>query len=133
MVSRRLALTIGLPLLYGLDVQMIAGILAHEFGHFAPRWGVRESYIVNSLNLWFHRRIYERDRWDDCVDRFARNRFLAVQIAARIAGFGSWLCRRLLLALAAAARLLSLSLSRQMELDADRYEVALLGGSTVSM
>lgn len=127
--SRRLTLTIGLPLLYGLDVQTVAGILAHEFGHFAQRWGIRASYIVNSLNLWFHRRIYERDRWDDFVDYCARNDLLAVQLAARIAGFGSWLCRRLLLALAAAARLLSLSLSRQMEFDADRYEIALVGSS----
>jgi len=127
--SRRLTLTIGLPLFYGLDVQMLVGILAHEFGHFAQRFGIRASYIVNSLNLWFHRRIYERDRWDDLVDYLARKDLRALQLAAWIAGLGSWLCRRLLLGLAAAARLLSLSLSRQMELDADRYEIALVGST----
>jgi Zn-dependent protease with chaperone function len=127
--SRRVTLTIGLPLLYGLDVQIVAGILAHEFGHFAQRWGMRASYIVNSLNYWFHRRIYERDRWDDLVDYFARHEFLALKLAAWLAAFGSWFCRRLLLALASTARLLSLYLSRQMEFDADRYEIALIGSA----
>jgi Zn-dependent protease with chaperone function len=127
--SRRLTLTIGLPLLYGMNVQTVAGILAHEFGHFAQRWGWRSASVVNALNHWFYRRVIERDRWDEIVAKLGRSEHWPLRIAAWMASVGSWLCRRLLGAFASVARLLSLSLSRQKELDADRYEIALTGSA----
>jgi len=39
--SKDLVLTIGLPLASGLDLQQFAGVLAHEFGHFAQGAGMR--------------------------------------------------------------------------------------------
>ena len=39
LLSKKLVLTIGLPLASGLDMQQFAGVLAHEFGHFAQGAG----------------------------------------------------------------------------------------------
>jgi hypothetical protein len=40
-VDRRLVLTIGLPLVAGLSIRELGGVIAHEFGHFAQGGGMR--------------------------------------------------------------------------------------------
>jgi Zn-dependent protease with chaperone function len=62
--GNNLVLTIGLPLVAGLNARQLAGVLAHELGHFAQGAGMRFSYIVRSINHWFLRVVYERDGWD---------------------------------------------------------------------
>src|SRR5690606_33534294 len=59
-----LRLTIGLPLVTGLRLDELAGVLAHEFGHFAQGGGMRVSFVVRSISGWFARVVYERDSWD---------------------------------------------------------------------
>jgi Zn-dependent protease with chaperone function len=51
--SRDLTLTIGLPLVAGLTVRQLGGVLAHEFGHFAQGAGMRLTFVVRSVNAWF--------------------------------------------------------------------------------
>ena len=41
-----LVLTIGLPLVAGLNITQLAGVLAHEFGHFTQGFGMRLTYII---------------------------------------------------------------------------------------
>ena len=48
-----LALTIGLPLLRGLPLHELAGVLAHEFGHFRQTGGMRLSFVVRGIAGWF--------------------------------------------------------------------------------
>ena len=50
-----LVLTIGLPLAGGINLTQFAGVLAHEFGHFAQATGMRLTYIIRSINHWFER------------------------------------------------------------------------------
>ena len=57
-------LTIGLPLVAAMDLKQLAGVLAHEFGHFAQGTALRLSYIVRSINAWFARLVYEHNEWD---------------------------------------------------------------------
>ncbi len=71
LASDRLVLTIGLPLAAGLDLRCLAGVLAHEFGHFAQGTGMRLSYVIRSVNGWFARVVYERDAWDQKLELFA--------------------------------------------------------------
>ena len=40
-IRKDLVLTIGLPLVAGMDLRMLTGVLAHEFGHFAQGTGMR--------------------------------------------------------------------------------------------
>ncbi|MGV3756780.1 MAG: M48 family metallopeptidase, partial [Verrucomicrobiota bacterium] len=63
-VGSDLVLTIGMPLVAGLSAKQLAGVIAHEFGHFTQGFGMRLTYIIRSINAWFARIAYERDAWD---------------------------------------------------------------------
>ena len=54
-------LTVGLPLVEGLNVRQLGGVLAHEFGHFAQGSGMCLTYLIRSVNAWFGRVAYQRD------------------------------------------------------------------------
>jgi len=127
--SKGLTLTIGMPLLYGLDMQSLTGVLAHEFGHFTQRVGMRSSTLVHQINYWFHRQVHERDSWDRFVDKWLETENVILTLAAIIAQLGSFLVRLLLQLLSTLASLFSYSLSREMEFDADRYEINLVGSA----
>ncbi|MEO1366636.1 MAG: M48 family metallopeptidase, partial [Acidobacteriota bacterium] len=128
-----LVLTIGMPLARGLSLEQLAGVLAHEFGHFAQGAGMRLTYVVRSINGWFARVVYERDSWDAKLDDGAKRAeevglllWLAVQASRGMV----WLTRRILWALMHAGHAISCYLMRQMEFDADRYEARLVGSRT---
>jgi Zn-dependent protease with chaperone function len=123
-----LALTIGTPLLAGLTLRQLAGVLAHEMGHFAQGGGMRLDYLIRSVNHWLVRVAYERDSWDDGLARAAKTWDFRIAIVLRVAIFAVWLSRKLLGALALFGRAMGTFMLREMELDADRYEVALVGG-----
>jgi Zn-dependent protease with chaperone function len=127
--SKSLTLTIGMPLIYGLDLQSLTGVLAHEFGHFTQRAGMRSSALVHQINYWFYRQVHERDSWDRFVDRWLDTEYAVLTLAAALAQMGSFLVRMLLHLLSMLASLFSFSLSREMEYDADRYEISLVGSS----
>ena len=55
-----MVLLIGLPLAAGLSLRQFAGVLAHEFGHFSQGFGMRLTYVIRSINIWFMRVVYER-------------------------------------------------------------------------
>ncbi len=43
-----LTLTIGLPLVAGLDIRQLSGVLAHELGHFAQGSSMRLTYLIRT-------------------------------------------------------------------------------------
>ncbi|MDJ0910638.1 MAG: M48 family metalloprotease [Woeseiaceae bacterium] len=126
-LSNELTLTIGLPLIWGADVNTLAGILAHEFGHFTQKWGMRAYYVTHWINYWFYRQIHGRDRWDLFVDEMMRRDAPVLGLAAIFASLGSALCRVIMSGLSYLASVISFSYSRQAEFDADRYQTGLLG------
>ncbi|HKX63162.1 MAG TPA: M48 family metalloprotease [Verrucomicrobiae bacterium] len=126
-LSRKLVLTIGLPLASGLNMQQFAGVLAHEFGHFAQGAGLRLTYIIRRINFWFARVVYERDAWDIKLDEMARDTDFRLGIFLHAARGCVWLTRRILWALMHAGHVISCFMLRQMEYDADRYEAKLAG------
>jgi hypothetical protein len=127
---RDLELTIGLPLAAGFTIRQLSGVLAHEFGHFAQGGGMRLTVIVRSINGWFARVVYERDQWDEWLARVSQQgdwRLVAVLALARGA---VWLSRKILTGLMIAGHAISCFMLRQMEYDADCYEVKLAGSDT---
>jgi Zn-dependent protease with chaperone function len=121
-----LVLTVGLPLAAGLSTQQLAGVIAHELGHFTQGAGMRLSYVVRSVNAWFARVVHERDDWDEALvrgceegDRLAVFLYLALLCV--------WLTRCALWVIMAVGHGLSCFMLRQMEYDADRYETRLAG------
>jgi len=127
--SKDLTLTVGLPLVYGLNLQTLTGILAHEFGHFTQTWGMRSMYVVHQINYWFYRQVHENDSWDEFLESMAEKELAILSLAAVLAQLGSVVVQLLLTALSYLAGLFSFSLSRQMEFDADRYEIGLVGSA----
>jgi Zn-dependent protease with chaperone function len=126
--SNDLVLVIGLPLVAGLTVRELTGVIAHEFGHFTQGFGMRLSYIVRSINGWFARVVYERDAWDVTLEEAAMNaedwRISLVIGCTRLA---VWFSRLLLHGLMLVGHGTCCFLLRHMEYDADSYEIKLAG------
>ena len=122
-----LDLMIGLPLVAGLDMRQFAGVLAHEFGHFSQRVGMRLSYMIRSINYWFMRVVYERDAWDEYLTRAAMGLDVRISWMLHLVRVGIWLTRKILWVLMMLGHLISSALMREMEYDADQYEIQLAG------
>jgi Zn-dependent protease with chaperone function len=125
-----LVLTIGLPLAAGLSVRQFAGVLAHEFGHFAQTGGMRLTFIVRSINHWLARVAHERDQWDETLEEWAGSGTTVVLVTFQLAKAAVWISRTILSVLMRAGHVISSFMLRQMEYDADRYEVSLVGTRT---
>lgn len=132
-----LSLTIGLPLVRGLSLQELAGILAHEFGHFAQGGAMRLSSLVRRSVFLMMRIAYERDGFDAALIHAGQIRlFFEPRLLIGSLLFSAfiwavlgllWLARGLLKGLAWVGMASATSLSREMEHDADRHEVQAVG------
>jgi Zn-dependent protease with chaperone function len=127
--GRDLVLVIGTPLVAGMTMRQLAGVLAHEFGHFAQGAGMRFSYVIRSVNGWFARVVFERDSWDDRLDAWAQSEDWWLKVVFMLAKGGVWLGRRVLWCLMHAGHAISCFMSRQMEFDADSYEAKVAGSA----
>jgi Zn-dependent protease with chaperone function len=128
-------LTIGMSLVGGLTARQFVGVLAHEFGHFAQRFGMICSFTVNSVNAWLEHRAYGEDAWDRKLRAWGDEQveqehwFSAiVSLSLLVTFLAIGITRKLMALLFHVSFRLSRYMSRQMEFDADRYE-ALLAGS----
>jgi Zn-dependent protease with chaperone function len=125
-----LVLTIGLPLVAGLNMRQFGGVLAHEFGHFAQGAGMRLTYVIRQVNHWFARVVYERDEWDIKLAETAKSIDIRIGIVLHAARGAVWLTRKILWALMHLWHAISCFMLRQMEYDADSYETKLAGSDT---
>ncbi len=123
-----LVLTIGLPLVAGMDIRQFAAVLAHEFGHFTQGTAMRFGYIINRIDRWFMRVVYDRDSWDEALDDWSNSvedsRLTIILWCAHLAVWFSRLILKLLMLCGHAA---SCFLSRQMEFHADSCAIEVSG------
>ncbi len=124
-----LVLTIGMPLIVGLNVSQFAAVVAHEFGHFNQGGAMRISYFVRTVQRWIARVAFERDGWDEALEDWGSEGelgvfefFLLVMIRT-----GVGLSRLILGGLAIASQWAVGFMLRQMEYSADRGAVAIAG------
>lgn len=127
MLGSDLVLTIGMPLIAGLNTRQLAGVLAHEFGHFSQGFGMRLTYLIRSLSHWFMRVVYQRDRADEWLQQSAAEADIRFGWILYLAMGGVWISRRVLWVLMYVGHFFGSYLLRQMEFDADRYETRLAG------
>lgn len=126
-----LVLTIGLPLVAATNTRQFAGVLAHEFGHFTQGFGMRLTYIIRSVNAWFARVVYERDAWDVALDEWCNeSEDGRLMLVANIARLAVWISRLSLMLLMFIGHGIGCFMLRQMEYDADSYEIKLAGSQT---
>lgn len=129
---RDMALRISLPLVEALSLRELAGTLAHELGHCRQGAAMRAGHVVVSINVWFASAVFVRDAWDNRLSVAAQRSSLSlVRAVAMIAQIFVFLTRLLLFALMLLGWLISGFLSRQMELDADRYLVGVAGSRSL--
>ena len=129
-LSNDLVLTIGLPLVAGLTVRQLGGVLAHEFGHFAQGGGMRLTAIVRAVNGWFARVVFERDQWDVRLEESSKNLDGRVAFLIGVAKGAIWVSRQALRGLMLTGHAISCFMLRQMEFDADSYEIKITGSET---
>jgi Zn-dependent protease with chaperone function len=131
LVTRNLILTLGLPLVSRLELSELAGVLSHEFGHFAQGSGLRLSYIIRVINIWFARVVFERDDWDrNLVHLSKHGGHWVIQIFAGLCRLMVWITRWILWCLMMIGHLISSFMLRQMEFDADRCEARVSGSDS---
>jgi Zn-dependent protease with chaperone function len=124
-----LALTIGVPLLLGLTLRQLAGVLAHEFGHFSQGSAMRFSYLIRHVNTWLYRIAYERDEWDEQLAVQSKDTDWRIVLVLQVARLMVWLTRKIMAALAFVGNMVSAYSMRQAEYEADRYEARLAGSA----
>jgi Zn-dependent protease with chaperone function len=129
MFGNDIILIIGLPLVAGMNLCQFTGIIAHEYGHFSQGIAMRAGYLIESINRWFARVVYERDVWDALLVAISEreNEHLGIVFIAFLARLGVWFGRGILWVFMLAGLVLSRFLARQMEFDADRYQIRMSG------
>lgn len=126
-LGRDLVLTIGMPLVAGLTVRQIGGVLAHEFGHFGQGAGMRLTYALRSVSGWLYRAANERDAWDDQLAATAADADVRIGWILYLAIGMIWLARKILQGLFWISLAVASYALRQMEFDADRHETRFAG------
>ncbi len=130
LVQGRLILTVGLPLVAGLNSRQFLGIIAHEFGHFTQRNAMFASQVVNHVNSWMWHCAFGEDNWDRRLNKWSE------YSPVFATDMGIHLCRYMILATRWLMKYLFMFnlrttrwMSREMEYDADRYESLVAGSS----
>ena len=127
-VNGKMLLTLGMPLVNGMNAQQLSGVIAHEFGHFTQRGAVRTNFLINSVNAWLYSRSFEDDSWDERIESMREETSVSIwYVTLGIASLGVTMVRYIMRFLFALSIKSSFYLSRQMEFDADSYEVSVAG------
>lgn len=124
-------LIIGLPLLGALTTEEMAGLIAHEVGHFRQGLGGTLLRLIERINGWFFTVVYDRDEWDATLEQWAEEGGFQALLSAAARG-GAWVGRKLLWLLGMAGALVSRSFERQQEFDADRYWCRVSGAASLA-
>ena len=122
-------LEIGLGLFDGTSKDELRAILAHEFGHFSQK-SMKVGSTVYVTNSVLYNLIYEEDWWDRLLDKWER------ADSAIFRGFGhitraltNWI-KLLNFKMDGFVQKSYMSLSRQMEFDADAISCSIVGKET---
>jgi Zn-dependent protease with chaperone function len=122
-------LLIGLGLVNAVNLSEFKAVLAHEFGHFAQRSVGLGSYLYVA-NRVLYDIIYSRDALDRFVDGWSRQDIRISFPAWGLKGV-LWVVRKLLSGAYQGLNLLYLSLSRQLEYNADNVAVRVSGSDAL--
>ncbi len=127
LLGKRLRLTIGLPLVLGFNSRQLAGVLAHEFGHFRQSTGMRTTYVIRRINQWFVHAAFERDAWDAQLVAWTEQGDIRWSWIGWIARGAVFVARLVLMGMIIVGNFFCARLLREMEYEADRVETRLAG------
>ena len=128
MLGNDLAMGIGLPLVAGMNTRQLTEVISHELGHCTQWLAMRLYAVIESINRWFLRVVYQQDSWDVAFEDWCRSgektRFRSLVVFVR---FEVWFTRKILWVLMWLGHAASCFLSRQMEYHADACGMAVVG------
>lgn len=125
-----LVVQLGLPLVAGMNTRQLAAVLAHELGHCSQFSGMRLTYVIDSIDGWFARVVYERDSWDVAFEEWASSvEDSRLSLIVACAGLAIWLSRKILALFMLIGHAASCFLSRQQEFHADSCAMAVAGSA----
>lgn len=127
--SNDIMITFGLPLAAGLNAREFAGVIAHELAHVSQRAALRCGYVIDTVNGWFGRVVYQRDDLDEWLEEETNSSAFTL-VAFGLARIGIALGRGLFWLLMMAGHFLSSFLSRQMEYHADDCALVIVGSES---
>jgi Zn-dependent protease with chaperone function len=111
-----------------MDVRQFAAVVAHEFGHFTQGTAMRLGYIIDRIDRWFMRVVYERDSWDETLQEWSNSaEDSRITIVLGCAHIAVWFSRMVLKSLMLCGHAVSCFLSRQMEFHADSCAINVSG------
>lgn len=125
--SGDLVLTIGMPLVAAMSKRQFAGVLAHEFGHFAQGAGMRSTYLAGTIVNSCLRIAFERDGLDVWLYQLRHAGDVRISLIAVVLQLMLWLTRLIIRGFALVGSMMCFLMLRRMEFDADRYEIQLAG------
>ncbi len=133
MATGHLVLSLGMPLVATMRVDQLAGVIAHEFGHFNQKSAMGLTALVQFVNRWLVRAGASSERADDFFNDF-RDRYRSgfFEVMMFVMQFFIAIPRGILwLLLVLSCRLCS-NLSWQQEYDADHTAARVVGSQRFS-
>lgn len=127
MLSGNIVLGLGLPLIGGLRIDQLAGVIAHELGHANQFVGMRLHGLVMHVYLWISRQVHEEDGFDEAIDEWTSSEGFVAPLLGLAAAAGVMVSRGLMRLMLPLALSVARFLSRRQEFDADRYWIRLVG------
>ncbi len=126
---RAFTLTLGLPLVGGLTLTQLAGVIAHELGHFGQRGSGFLDRFIKRVNLWFALAVGRPGLLDELIESLGGAGHYLTSLVAIVLWVLVLLGRYTLWCLMQIGLFASASLMRRMEFDADCYEVGVIGSA----
>jgi Zn-dependent protease with chaperone function len=127
-------LTIGLPLIHGMNLTEFSGVLAHELGHFSQGAGMRAQVLIHHVNAWVARVVADAAEGNASIEWHSESQVRFILLAKLIIKcfikLSLWVTKLLFMIMLFTAHLLSSIMSRQMEYDADRHEARFTGAAS---
>jgi Zn-dependent protease with chaperone function len=126
---RTFTLTLGLPLVGGLTLTQLAGVIAHELRHFGQRGSGFLDRFIKRVNLWFALAVGRPSLLDELIASLGDGGYWLMSLVAILLWFLVVVGRYTLWCLTQIGLIASASLMRRMEFDADCYEVGVIGSA----
>lgn len=120
-------LTIGLPLVAGLRLDQVVGVLAHELGHALQITTMRSSRVIWTVHSWLSRVAFQQDEFDASLLGRIETAGKAMKPTLRLMRLLVRPARGILWLLLMTEGAISCPFRRRLEVTADRYQIRVSG------
>ncbi len=127
LISGKMELCLGLPLLSVFPVRILIALLGHELGHFRQSSTMRLIGVIRLIHRFIYRVLYQRDAVDAFLTKLRSVRNVYFMFARWIIIIAVESMRGLLWLLVVGGLWVIRGMERQMEFDADRLAAKLAG------